>query len=72
MTSPLRSLALILAGGLGNQIDRLLFQGGVTDFLFLTLGPLHTGIFNVADMAIMAGALLLLLDLQRQPKAAAA
>ena len=47
--------ALILGGGLGNLIDRVRQQGLVTDFLYLEVGPLHTGIFNVADMAIMAG-----------------
>jgi len=48
-------LALIVAGGFGNLIDRLRFDGKVTDFLYLHAGPLHTGVFNVADMAITAG-----------------
>ena len=52
-------LALAAAGGLGNLIDRLSWQGFVTDFLVIRLGPLHTGIFNVADMAITVGALIL-------------
>jgi signal peptidase II len=50
---------LLLSGALGNLIDRLRFDGLVIDFLNVGLGPLRTGIFNVADMAIMAGALLL-------------
>jgi signal peptidase II len=53
--------ALLLAGAIGNLIDRLRFDGRVVDFLNLGVGPLRTGIFNVADMAIMAGALLLVL-----------
>jgi signal peptidase II len=52
--------SLIVAGGIGNLIDRMRFDGAVTDFLYLHAGPLHTGIFNVADMAITAGAVWLL------------
>ena len=47
--------ALVLAGGIGNLIDRVGQQGLVTDFLNLGLGRFRTGIFNVADMAITAG-----------------
>jgi signal peptidase II len=47
-------LALVLAGGAGNLIDRLLF-GSVTDFIIVGAGPLTTGIFNIADMAIVGG-----------------
>ncbi len=46
---------LILAGGIGNLIDRVSQRGFVTDFLNVGIGPLRTGIFNVADMAVMAG-----------------
>jgi signal peptidase II len=53
--------ALLLSGALGNLIDRLRFDGLVTDFLNLGVGPLRTGIFNVADLAITLGALLLVL-----------
>jgi signal peptidase II len=55
------AIALIVAGGYGNLIDRIYF-GFVTDFLFMQLGPLHTGIFNVADMAISGGLALYLLE----------
>jgi signal peptidase II len=41
----------------------------VVDFLYVRVGPLHTGIFNVADMAIMAGAFLLLADAFRKDRA---
>lgn len=51
--------SLVLAGGLGNLIDRV-WKGSVTDFLIVGLGPVTTGIFNVADMAIMLGLLLIL------------
>ncbi len=54
------ALAMILAGGVGNLIDRMRFDGRVTDFLYLTAGPLHTGVFNVADMAVTFGVIWLL------------
>ncbi|MEA3375271.1 MAG: signal peptidase II [Chloroflexota bacterium] len=47
--------SLLVAGGLGNLIDRALHDGRVTDFVSLGIGPLRTGIFNVADVAIVAG-----------------
>lgn len=51
---------LFLAGGASNWIDRIL-HGSVVDFLNLGIGPLRTGIFNVADVAIMVGLLVLVL-----------
>lgn len=64
------SLSLVVAGGLGNLIDRAL-KGTVTDFMFVGYGWLRTGIFNVADMAIMAGmAVLLFASFKSAPGAA--
>jgi signal peptidase II len=57
------ALALVAGGGISNLIDRLLYDGRVTDFLNVGIGPLRTGIFNLADMAILAGALLLVLKM---------
>ena len=55
------ALTFILAGGVGNLIDRVTTQNGVViDFLNLGIGGVRTGVFNVADMAITAGFLLLL------------
>jgi signal peptidase II len=51
-------LAFFVAGGLSNWIDRLA-HGRVVDFLVMRVGPLQTGVFNVADVAIMVGALLI-------------
>lgn len=48
------ALSLFLGGGIGNLIDRY-FQGYVVDFLNVGIGWLRTGIFNVADMAVMLG-----------------
>jgi signal peptidase II len=56
----LAGLALVAGGGLANWIDRLVNAGAVTDFVSLGVGPLRTGIFNVADVAIMLGAAVLL------------
>jgi signal peptidase II len=50
-------LALFTGGGIGNLIDRIWNKGAVTDFMMFTAGPLHTGILNVADIAITFGAL---------------
>ncbi len=52
--------ALIIGGGLGNLIDRIFLDGLVTDFLNIGIGSLRTGIFNIADVAIMFGAFGLL------------
>jgi signal peptidase II len=54
------ALAAIVGGGVGNLIDRIRFGGRVTDFIYMQLGPVHTGVFNVADMAITFGVLWLL------------
>jgi len=53
--------ALVVGGGLGNWIDRVVRGGTVVDFMNLGVGSLRTGVFNVADVAIMAGAGVLLL-----------
>jgi signal peptidase II len=55
------ALALILGGAIGNVIDRVL-AGQVTDFVLLHWRGWHFPAFNVADMAITAGAVLLILD----------
>jgi signal peptidase II len=60
--------SLILAGGIGNLIDRVSQHGLVTDFLNMGIGPLRTGIFNVADMAITAGFTLFLFCWRRDEK----
>jgi signal peptidase II len=62
------ALALIAAGGSGNWIDRLTNGGKVTDFLNVGIGSLRTGIFNVADMALMVGITLFVL-VARHPAA---
>jgi len=47
-------MSLILGGGLSNLYDRIAY-GKVVDFMNMGIGDLRTGIFNVADMFILAG-----------------
>ncbi len=54
------AIGLIVGGGTGNWLDRMLQEGAVTDFLRLSVGPLQTGIFNAADVAILLGVVMLL------------
>jgi signal peptidase II len=57
---------LFVAGGASNWIDRLA-NGRVVDFLNVGVGPVRTGIFNVADVALMGGgALLFAAEFRRQ------
>jgi signal peptidase II len=54
-------LLLLLAGGASNLVDRVA-MGRVIDFLIVGIGPLRTGIFNIADMAILAGVGILIVE----------
>lgn len=62
------ALGLLAGGGLGNWIDRLVNDGAVTDFVSVGTGRLRTGIFNLADLAVIAGALLLLALTRQTPR----
>jgi len=53
-------LSLICGGGASNLLDRVLFGGTVVDFVIVNLGGYRTGVFNLADVAIGLGAVLLL------------
>ncbi len=55
------AIALFLAGGISNWVDRAL-RGSVVDFLNIGVGWLRTGIFNFADVAIMLGIALFVLS----------
>ncbi|HCX34355.1 MAG TPA: signal peptidase II [Rhodocyclaceae bacterium] len=54
------AFALILGGAIGNLIDRLM-HGAVLDFLYFHVGTWGWPAFNVADSAISAGVVLILL-----------
>jgi signal peptidase II len=53
------ALALVTGGALGNLIDRLRHDAGVVDFIDLGFGTMRWYTFNVADMAVSLGAVLL-------------
>jgi signal peptidase II len=52
------SISLIVGGGLGNIIDRVLY-GSVTDFLHFDFVLFHTGIVNLADISLTTGFFIL-------------
>jgi len=62
------ALALIFSGGLGNLIDRIFFDRHVTDFMNVGIGSLRTGIFNVADMCVTGGVIVLFFCLRNEGK----
>jgi signal peptidase II len=57
----LAGLICVIGGGIGNIYDRIAY-GSVTDFMHIRFGIFQTGIFNVADVSIMTGIGLILLD----------
>jgi signal peptidase II len=65
------ALALVCAGAIGNLLDRLRSSLGVVDFLDVGLGDARWPTFNVADMAVSAGAVLLAWVLWQEDRAMA-
>ena len=57
----LAGLTLLLAGASGNLWDRFFNDGRVIDFIMIDVGRAHTGVFNLADIFITAGVLVLFL-----------
>ena len=66
------ALACVAGGGLGNWLDRVLNDGSVTDFVSLGVGGMRTGIFNLADLAVVGGVGMLLWITRAQAPAPAA
>ncbi|MEO5819549.1 MAG: signal peptidase II [Vicinamibacteraceae bacterium] len=58
------ALTLVVAGAVGNLIDRVV-AGAVVDFVDVYLGTWHFWAFNVADTCISCGAVLLIFDMLR-------
>jgi signal peptidase II len=54
-------LCFVMGGGIGNIFDRIV-HGSVTDFLHIHFGIFQTGIFNMADVSIMMGVFIILLQ----------
>ncbi|NJB69603.1 signal peptidase II [Saonia flava] len=61
------AFAFVIGGGIGNLIDRVAY-GSVTDFVHINLGPLKTGIFNMADVSVTLGGIFILLFSLRYKK----
>jgi signal peptidase II len=62
------AFSLIFAGGVGNIIDRLANDRHVTDFMNVGINNIRTGIFNVADMCVTAGVIILMFSYwERKP-----
>ena len=53
------AISLVIGGGISNLIDRLIHSGSVIDFMLLKIGSLESGIFNIADIAIILGICIL-------------
>ncbi|GAA4938766.1 signal peptidase II [Algibacter agarivorans] len=55
------AFASVIGGGIANVYDRIVY-GSVTDFLFIDLGGVFkTGIFNLADMSVTTGMIILVI-----------
>jgi signal peptidase II len=54
-------LSTVIGGGMGNLVDRIFNDFSVMDFLNFGIGPLRTGILNVADLSVTFGTVLFLL-----------
>ena len=60
-------ICFMIGGGAGNVFDRII-HGSVTDFLYVEFGPLHSGVFNVADLSISTGVIVILIDMMKQKR----
>jgi signal peptidase II len=64
----LLAVALVSGGAVGNILDRLRYSDGVVDFLDVGIGTHRWPVFNVADMAVSVGAILLLISFYFEEK----
>ena len=62
-------ICCVIGGGIGNIYDRIQY-GSVTDFLHVDLVVFQTGVFNMADVSIMMGMCMILIDLYRRAASA--
>jgi signal peptidase II len=60
------SISLICGGAMGNLIDRIRSESGVVDFIDVGVGDVRWPVFNIADMAVTTGAVILALSLWRE------
>lgn len=66
------AIAMVSGGALGNLLDRIRLSRGVVDFIDIGVGTTRWPTFNVADMAVSCGAVLLAYVLWREDAARAA
>jgi len=59
------AIGLVVAGAVGNLVDRIRSPRGVVDFIDLGIGSLRFWTFNVADIGVSIGAILLAWQLSR-------
>lgn len=64
------ALSLVAGGAVGNILDRIRFERGVVDFLDVGIGAYRWPVFNVADMAVSTGAVLLLISFYTEERRA--
>lgn len=57
-------MSFVIGGGIGNIFDRVRL-GSVTDFLYIDMGWVRTGIFNMADVSVLIGAFFLIIYFYR-------
>lgn len=62
------AIATVSGGAIGNLIDRVRSARGVVDFLDVGYGGLRWPVFNVADIAVTTGAILLAISLWREER----
>ncbi|HEX2167656.1 MAG TPA: signal peptidase II [Longimicrobiales bacterium] len=62
----LAAIALICGGAVGNLIDRIRSESGVVDFIDVGVGTIRWPVFNVADVAVTTGAVILALSLWKE------
>ncbi|HHN66475.1 MAG TPA: signal peptidase II [Thermopetrobacter sp.] len=58
---PAAAIGMIIGGALANALDRVI-HGAVADFFWFHVGAFSWYVFNIADVAIVAGVILLLYD----------
>jgi len=64
------ALSLVAGGAIGNILDRIRFERGVVDFLDVGIGSFRWPVFNLADMAVSSGAILLLISFYAEDRQA--
>lgn len=62
----LAAIALICGGAVGNLIDRIRSESGVVDFIDVGVGTIRWPVFNIADIAVTTGAIILALSLWKE------